>query len=149
MSSQWGKKAFGGYGGWWLTYRTWQLSLLAFLAVCAPNFRLGTRMWHPFKKWPESWKIFGLMKQFANLPQSWEKLPTYLAKTWHFRTTYIIHKKIIVTAMAEFWIWLSALFCYFILKVFSCEKLYKPTEDGFFLPYIVWMQVNLHIVCTY
>lgn len=60
--------------GWLSTYRTWQLSLLAFLAVYAPNFRLGTRVRHPFKKRPESRKnIWNEETEFSNRPKVQKK----------------------------------------------------------------------------
>lgn len=56
MSSEGGKNvnASGEFSNTGTTYRTRQLSLLAFLAVDAPDFRLGTRVRHPFEKRPES-----------------------------------------------------------------------------------------------
>lgn len=65
-------------GGWLSTHRTWQLSLLAFLAVYAPNFRLGTRVRHPFEKRPESRiKIEAVKKRLCRASPKLRKITPY------------------------------------------------------------------------
>lgn len=65
-------------GGWLSTHRTWQLSLLAFLAVYAPNFRLGTRVRHPFEKRPESRiKIEAVRKRLCRASPKLRKITPY------------------------------------------------------------------------